>query len=84
MKKLEDYFGDQMKVIRDCMAEVINFPKVVPNDFKKLVDLKSCIEINFARLKSRELETEISNTQTMKAIEMKFPLIQQTEWMKYL
>ena len=77
MEKLEEYFRDQMKVIRDCMAEVINFPKVAPNDFKKLVELRSCIEVNYARLRSCELETEISNTQTMKAIEAKFPPIEQ-------
>ena len=46
MKKLEEYFADRRKVIRDCMAEVNNFAKVEPNDFKNLVSLKSCIEIN--------------------------------------
>ena len=84
MKKLTDYFGDRRKIIRDCMNEVDNFPKVSQNDFKNLVLLKSCIEINYARLKSCGLENEISNTQTMKSIEAKFPLIQQTEWTKYL
>ena len=58
-----------MKVIRDCMAEFNNFSKVAPNDFKSLVALKSCIEINYARLKSCDLESEISNTQAMKSIE---------------
>ena len=84
MKKLTDYFGDRHQIIQDCMTEVNNFPKVSPNDFKNLVLLKSCIEINYARLKSRNLENEISNTQTMKNIEAKFPLLQQTEWTKYL
>ena len=76
MKKLKKYFGNQTKMIRDCMVEVSNFPKVAPNDFKKLVELKSCIEVNYARLKSCDLESEISNTQTMKSIEAKFPPIE--------
>ena len=73
MKKLEEYFGDQTKIIRDCMAVVNNFSKVAPNDFKNLVFLKFCIEVNYARLKSCDLENEINNTQSMKAIEAKFP-----------
>ena len=40
MKKLEDYFGDKRKVIRDCTNEFTNFPKVQANDFKKVVELK--------------------------------------------
>ena len=48
------------------------------------MELKSCIEVNYARLKSCDLESEISNTQTMKSVEAKFPLLQQTEWMAYL
>ena len=62
MKKLTDYFVDRRKIIWDCITEVNNFPKVSPNDFKNLVLLKSCIEINYARLKSHDLENEISNT----------------------
>ena len=79
MKKLTDYFGDRRKIIRDCMDEVNNFSKVSQDYFKNLVLLKSCIDINYARLKSCGLENEISNTQTMKSIEAKFPLIQQME-----
>ena len=40
MKKLEEYFGDRTKIIRDCMDEVNNFSKVAPNDYKNLVLLK--------------------------------------------
>ena len=40
MKKLKEYSGDRTKVIRDCMAEVNNFSKVAPNDYKNLVLLK--------------------------------------------
>ena len=84
MKKLKELFGDRTKVIRGCMAEVNNFSKVSPNDYKNLVLLKLCIEINYTRLKSCDLKGEISNTQTMKSIEAKFPPVQQIEWTKYL
>ena len=66
------------------MDKVNNFPKVSQNAFNNLVLFHSCIEINYARLNSSSLEHEISNTQTMNSIEAKFPLIQQTEWTKYL
>ena len=84
MKKLEDYFGDKRKVIRDCTNEFTNFPKVQANDFKKLVELKTCIEINYARMASLNLQHKMSNTQSMKLLETKFPSIQQVEWTRYL
>ena len=55
-----------------------------PNDLKNLVALKSCIEINYARLASCKLESEMSNTIAMKQIELKFPLSQQVEWIKWM
>ena len=63
MQKLDDYFGNKLKVIHDCTNEINNFPKVQLNDFKKLVELKTCIEINYARIASLELQSEMSNTQ---------------------
>ena len=66
------------------MAEICNFPRVSSNDYKRLVELKSCVEINFARLKSCELESEMSNTMTMKQIESKFLQNLMLEWMRYL
>ena len=84
MKKLEAYFGDKRKVICDCTNEITNFPKVQPNDLKNLVALKTCIEINSARLNSLDLLSEMSNTQSMKALEAKFPPVQQVDWTRYL
>ena len=84
MKKLEEYYGDPTKVIRDCMDKLNNFSKIAANDYKNLVLLKSCIEVNYARLKSCDLENKISNTQTMRAIEAKFPPLEQREWTEYL
>ena len=84
MRKLHEYFGNKLKVICDCTNEINNFPKVQLNDFKKLVELKTCIEINYARLASLELQAEMSNTQSMKGLEAKFPAVQQVEWTRYL
>ena len=84
MKKLKDYFGDKRKVIRDCTNEFINFPKVLANDYKKLVELKTCIEVNYARMANLNLQHEMSNTQSMKLLETKLPPIQQVEWTRYL
>ena len=64
------------------MAEINNFSKVAPNDYKNLILLKSCIEINYARLKSCDLESEISNTQTIMSIEAKLPSTVKQDWIK--
>ncbi len=80
MKKLEDYFGDKRKVIRDCTNKFVNFPKVLANDYKKLVELKTCIEVNYACMANLNLQHEMSNTQSMKLLETKLPPIQQVEW----
>ena len=73
MKKLDNYFGDKRKVIQDCLNEISNFPKVQAGDFKNLVALKMCIEVNYARLFSQDIAAEMSNTQSMKILEAKFP-----------
>ena len=56
MEKLDRYFGDKMKIVRDCVDEITKFPKVAPSDYKQLVALKSCLEMNYARLKGCNLE----------------------------
>jgi len=84
MKKLEAYIGDKRKVIRDCTSEIANFSKVQQNYFRNLVALKTCIEINYARLASLELQSEMSNSISMKILEAKFPPLQQVEWTRYL
>ena len=84
MKKLRAYFGDERKVIRDCTNKIENFPIVQSNDFKKLIELKTCIGINYARLDSLGLQSELSNFQSMKGLEGKFPTAQQVEWTRHL
>ena len=84
MRKLEAYFGDRRKVIHDCTNKIANFPTVQSNDFKKLVKLKTYIDINYARLASLGLQSELSNTQSMGGLEAKFPAMQQVEWTQHL
>ena len=84
MEKLDKYYGDKRKVVRDCMAEITNFGKVPHNYFKQLIALKTCLEMNFARLTSCDLQGEMNNTSYMKLIQLKFPVAQQLEWTKYL
>ena len=66
------------------MDEVNGFSKVSANDYKNLVLLRSCIELNYARLQSCGLENKISNTQMMRVIEAKFPPMELREWTEYL
>ena len=73
-----------IKTVQDCVDEITKFPKVAHGDYKKLIALKSCLEMNYARLKGCNLEREINNTSCMKLIERKFPSAQQLKITKYL
>ena len=84
MEKLDRYFGDKRKIVWDCVDEITKFPKVAHSDYKQLVALKCCLEINYARLKGCNLERKMNNTSCMKLIERKFPSAQQLELTKYL
>ena len=85
MDKLDKYFGDKRKVVRDCMAEVTNFGIVPHNNLKQLIALKTWnLEMNFARLSSCDLQGEMNNMSCMKIIQSKFPPAQQLEWTKHL
>ena len=82
--KLDSYYGDTMKIVRDCLAEVQSFPRVKAGDYKGLVKLQSCIEVNFAQLSSCGMANELSNIQGMRLVESKFPETQLLEWTKEL
>ena len=66
------------------MAEVTNFGIVPHNNFKQLIALKTCLEMNFARLSSCDLQGEMNNTSCMKIIQTKFPSAQQLKWTEHL
>ena len=51
MEKLDRYYGDKRKVVRDCVGEITRFKKVAPRGYRQLIALKMCLEMNFARLK---------------------------------
>ena len=46
--------------------------------------MKTCIDVNFARLSSMKLEAKVSNTQSMKLLEAKFPPREQVDWTRHL
>ena len=74
MNKLDKYYGDTKKVILACIAEKKVQAQVQSHDYKGLLSLKTCLENNFAQLKSQSLEHEIFNTYSMELILKKFPI----------
>ena len=61
MKKLEDFYRDEEKVIDACMEEINKHPHVVEKDNVGLVSLKTCILNNQVRLKNQGLEKHLDN-----------------------
>ena len=84
MTKLENYFGDSLKVVNACLSEVKVHPNVSPFDYKAMVSYKKCLVNNHARLKARGLEHELSNTGAMQSLLRKLPIQENVQWQQHL
>ena len=62
------------------MKEVDELPIICNGNFKELVHARDCLHMNFRRLKARNLEFEIDNSQTVENIFFKFLQDQRLEW----
>ena len=49
-----------------------------------MLSLKTCLENNYARLRYKNLEREMSNTQSMELILRKFPIQGNVDWSKHI
>ena len=74
MERLDKYYGDKRKVVQACTTEIKSHHQVQSFDYKGMLSLKTCLENNYARLRCRKLEREMSNTHTMELILRKFPI----------
>ena len=84
MEKLDRYYGDTRKVVQACTVEVKGHPQVSSFDYKGLLSLKTCLKNNYARLKYKSLEHEMSNSHTMEIILKKFLLQENVKWSEHL
>ena len=84
MGKLEKYYGDPLKVVRACLAEVHAHPTIAPYDYRALISFKTCLVNNYTRLKAKNLEHELSNTGAMAGLMRKLPIQENKEWQQHL
>ena len=76
MAELEQHYGDKKKMIDVCMKEVHRLPIISNDDFRGLIQVRDYLHMNFNILKTRKLEFEIVNSQTMKIIRVHVPKYQ--------
>ena len=68
MKRLKSFYGDPRKVV-DCSIKEVLMPKDISyGDYKALLSYVDVLEKNYNRLKSLDIEHEMSNTTTMSHI----------------
>ena len=84
MRRLERYYADPQKVIAVVMREVTSQPLINSGEYKNLVSYSSVSKNNFNRLRSLELEYEMSNTSTMTLVVRKFPRSVAERWNEHL
>ena len=83
-RPLESYFGDPLKVVSCVMKEVMLQQTINDGDYKVLVSYSHVLENNYNRLKSLELEHEMSNTSAMSSMVRKFPRLIGEKWHEHL
>ena len=84
MERLDSYYGDPLKVVSCVMTEV-NAPAVIcEGDYQALISYSSILENNFNRLKSMDLDHEMSNTSSMSMILRKFPNPVSEKWAEHI
>ena len=84
LEKLERYYGHTIKVIQACTAEIRSHPEIASYNYKGMLYLKTFLENNYARLRCRKLEHEMSNTYIMEFILRKFPIQENVSLAKHL
>jgi hypothetical protein len=83
-KRLEQYYGDSMKVVQ-CVVKQIREPdSISENNYQGLVDYSTILEHNYNRLVSLNLEHEMSNHSIMSVIMKKFPCTIEERWHDHL
>ena len=74
MEKLDKYYGDTRKVVQACTMEIKGHRQAHFFYYKGKLMLKTCLKNNYARLKYKSLEHEMSNTHIMEIILKKLPI----------
>ena len=84
MSKLNEYYGDPIKVIRFVMKDVKSQSNIGEGDYRSLITYSLKLEHNFNRLSNLSLEHEMSNTTAMSSVVHKFPRVIGEQWNEHL
>ena len=72
LARLDAYYGNPVKVVDCTLSKVMSPSDICDGDYVNLMSYCTVLESNFNRLKSMNLEHELSNTSTMILILRKF------------
>ena len=84
IQQLDKYYSDNNKVIKACLDEIRAHPNIGAFDYKGLVSYKKCLINNHTRLKSCNLEHEMSNTAALSVLVRKLPIQEAVKWPEHL
>ena len=84
MERLDSYYGDPLRVVSCAMTEVNAPAAICEGDYQALISYSSILENNFNRLKSMDLDLEMSNTSSMSMILRKFPNPVSEKWAEHI
>ena len=84
MERLDSFYGDPTKVVACTMREVVSQKDIPDGDYAGLLSYSDILQSNFNRLKSLNLQHEISNTSSMTLILKKFPRNVSEKWIEHL
>ena len=85
-KRLDQFYGDPLKIIQCVMKEVSSPCEIVEGDYQGLIDYSVILENNFNRLtaKGEGYQKEMSNSSAMSSILRKFPRTVGEKWHDHL
>ena len=86
MKRLDTFYGDNTKVIKCVLNEVMSQTFIVEGDYDSLISYCAVLENNYNRLLNLQegLEHEMSNSSAMAMILHKFPRMIRENWEEHL
>ena len=84
IKRLEQFYGNPLKVVSCVMKEVSSQSYIAEGDYSSLLEYSVCLENNFNRLSNLDLLHEMSNSSTLSVVLQKFPRSVSEEWQEHL
>ncbi len=84
LERLDLKYGDSSKLVDSILSDLQKFKRPEDEELEKIVKLIDAVEIAHRDLKAMNLETELTNTNTVSIIENKLPKGMQMEWYRHM